>query len=161
MSFAVDDLRHEVTACEFAEHRMHPFLGDGEVLHHPFVDLHPFGFHSQDSGCFPCVLVERLEVGAPTVFSSDEDDVGVSLPVPGGHCLYDMLPDMGEVCCPDDEGRVLGEDLLQAVHLPDGLLPESLLLGVGCLSLVSIQAGAKGFLPLASDDQVTEHGVIL
>ena len=160
MSFAVDDLGHKVTACEFAEHGMHPFLGDGEVLHHPFVDLHAFGLHSQDTGCFPRILVERLEVGSASVLSPDEDDVGVSLPVPGGHRLYDMLPDMGEVCCPDVDGRVLGEVLLQAGHLPDGLLPESLLLGVGCLSLVGIQAGAKGFLPLASDDQVTEHGVV-
>jgi hypothetical protein len=32
---------------------------------------------------------------------------------------------------------------------------------MGGLSLVGIQAGAKGFLPLASDDQVTEHGVVL
>ena len=72
-----------------------------------------------------------------------------------------MLPDMGEVCCPDVEGRVMGEVLLQAGHLLEGLLPESLLLGVGCLSLVSIQAYAKGFLPLASDDQVTEHDIVL
>lgn len=156
MSFAVDDLRHEVTACEFAEHRMHPFLGDGEVLHHPFVDLHPFGLHSQNTGCLPRILVERLEVGSASVLSPDEDDVGVSLPVPGGHRLYDVLSDMGEVCGPDVEGSVLGEVLSQAAHLSEVLLPECLLLDTGCLSLVGIQAGAKGFLPLASDDQVTE-----
>jgi hypothetical protein len=140
---------------------MHPFLGDGEVLHHPFVDLHPFGFHSQDTGCLPRILVERLEIGSPSVLSPDEDDVGVSLPVPGGHRLYDVLSDMGEVCGPDVEGSVLGEVLSQAAHLSEVLLPECLLLDTGCLSLVSIQAYAKGFLSLASDDQVTEHGVVL